>query len=194
MFRRPVGPRVLSSAPAFPSCSPLHDRSPRPVRRAPRCADSRLCRAFECPAARSRSDYGRTGVDAGWRWHRQDRGFDRTIGTSHRNPPGLAERNPVRHLHQQGGARDARTRRPTYRGCSRGDAVAGHLPFDRREDAAAACRTRRPAEQLHHHRYRRSVTPVEAVDPAKRSRREALAGETTRWADRPLEEPRAEPR
>ena len=83
-------------------------------------------------------------------------------------------RNPRRHLHQQGGARNARARRRADRR-RRGPAVDGHVPFDRRQDAAPPRRARRPQAELHHSRHRRSAAPAQA-DPAGREyRREALA-------------------
>ena len=48
-----------------------------------------------------------------------------------------------RHLHQQGGARDEGAHRRPDRRRGRGHAVAGHLPFHRRQDAAPPCRAGR---------------------------------------------------
>ena len=106
---------------------------------------------------------------------------------------GLAVRDPRRHLHQQGGARDARAGRPDRRRGGRGHALARHLPFDRRQDAAPPCRAGRAQEQFHHPRHRRPAAPAQAADRRRRHRREALAGAPARRADRPLEEQGLDP-
>ena len=75
----------------------------------------------------------------------------------------------------------------------RGHALARHLPFDRRPDAAPPCRAGRAQEQFHDPRHRRPAPPAEAADRRRRHRREALAGAPARRADRPLEEQGLDP-
>ena len=100
-----------------------------------------------------------------------------------------AARDPRRHLHQQGGARNARAGRAADRRRRR-PALAGHVPFDRRQDAAPPRRARRPEAELHHPRHRRSVASAQADPAGREHRRQALAGARAGGADRPLEEPR----
>ena len=72
----------------------------------------------------------------------------------------------------------------------RGHAVDGHVPLDRREDPAPACRAGRPQEQLHHPRRRRPDPPHQAAFRGREAGREALAGARVRRHPRRLEEPR----
>ena len=99
----------------------------------------------------------------------------------------------ARHLHQQGGARDEGPGRPHRRRGGRGHALARHLPFDRRQDAAPPRRAGRAQEQFHHPRHRRPAAADEAADPRRRHRREKMAGADARRDDRPLEEQGLDP-
>ena len=74
-----------------------------------------------------------------------------------------------------------------------GHALARHLPFDRREDAAPPCRTGRAQEQFHHPRHGRSAAADEAAHPRRRYRREEMAGADARRDDRSLEEQGLDP-
>ena len=76
-------------------------------------------------------------------------------------------RAPRRHLHQQGGARDARAAGTDDRPRRRGR-VARHLPCDRRAHPAPPCRAGRAEVELHHPRHRRPAPPAEAAHPGRR--------------------------
>ncbi len=144
-------------------------------------------------AARGGRGAGRAGADAGRRRHRQDQGADHPDRASAAHRPRPAERNPRRHLHQQGGARDEGAGGAAAGPDGRGDALARHLPRHRREAAAPPCRTGRAEVELHHPRHRRPGPAAEAADPGREHRREALAGADAGRADRRLEEPRLAP-
>ena len=106
-------------------------------------------------AARGGGDARRPGAGAGRRRHRQDARADHPHRAHPQPRPRAARRNPLRHLHQQGGARDEGAHRQDGRPGGRGHAVARHVPFDRRAHPAPSCRTRRPEVRFHHSRYRR---------------------------------------
>ena len=108
-------------------------------------------------------DAGRPGAGAGRRRHRQDAGADHPHRPHPRHRPGAAVRNPRRHLHQQGGARDEGPRRPDGRPGGRGHALARHLPRHRREDPAPPRRAGRAEERLHHPRRRRPDPAAQAA-------------------------------
>ena len=112
------------------------------------------------------------------------------------HPQGLAERDPRRHLHQQGGARDEGARV----GASSASAIEG-MPWlgtfhsIARQDAAPPRRAGRPAIATSP-----SSTPTtscalhEAADPAPPNLDEKRwPARHARRADRPLEEPRLDP-
>ena len=162
-------------------------------------ANSRVrARLFARPqpaAARGGADHRRAGAGPRRRRHRQDRGADRPARPPHRHPPRLAVRDPRRHLHQQGGARDARARR---RGSSarRSRACPGSAP---------SIRSRRKMLRRHAELVGLQsnftildtddqLRAAEAADQRRRPRREALAGAPARRADRPLEEQGLDPR
>ena len=90
--------------------------------------------------------------------------------------PRAAAGNSLRHLHQQGGARDEGARRQDGRPGGRGHAVARHLSFYRRAHPAPPCRTGRAEIRLHHSRHRRPDPPAQATHRRREHRREALAG------------------
>ena len=100
------------------------------------------------------------------------------------------ERNPRRHLHQQGRPRDEGPRRPPRRRRHRGHALARHLPLALRAHPAPPRRARRPEVELHHPRRRRPAPPAAPAHPGREHRREALAAAPPRQPDRRLEEPR----
>ncbi len=184
------GPRKPAMACSCPLCSLLHEGdSPRaPDPRAP------LSARPEPAAARGRADHRRTGAGARRRGHGQDRGPDRPARPSRLHPARLAVRDPRRHLHQQGGARDEGKGRPAGRRRGRGHALARHLPLRRGQDAQAPRRAGRPSVQLHHPRHRRPAAPAQAAHLGRRHRRETLAGAASRRPHRPLEESRLDPR
>ena len=150
-----------------------------------------LSRRAQSGAAAGGRDARRPGAGAGRRRHRQDPRAHRAHRPHPRHRPRPAGRNPRRHLHQQGGARDEAPRRRDRRPGGRGHAVARHLPFDRREDPAPPCRAGRAENRFHHSRCRRPDPAAEAAARSREHRREALAGARAGDADRRLEEPRA---
>ncbi len=117
---------------------------------------------------------GRSPAGAGWRRHRQDPRADHADRSPVDNRPCPHLADPGRHLHQQGGARDARPRgKPDRR--RRRRHVAGHLPCHRRARAAPPRRAGRSQEQLHHPRYRRPDAPDQAVAAGGEHRRQEMA-------------------
>ena len=131
------------------------------------------------------------GAGAGGRRHRQDPRPDHAAGPHPGHPARLAGADPVRHLHQQGGARDEGAHRRADRRRGRRHAVAGHLPFHRRQDAAPACRAGGAENQFHHSGHRRPAAADEAVGRSRRHRRKTLAGAHPGGDDRRLEKSRA---
>ena len=107
---------------------------------------------------------------------------------------GAAGRHPGRHLHQQGRARDEAPRRPHGRANCRGNAVAWHLPLDRREDFAAPRRAGRPEEQFHDSGRRRPDPADQNAPRSREARREKMACSGVRHDARRLEKPRADAR
>ena len=87
-----------------------------------------LSRRPEPGAARRRRGARRPGARPRRRRHRQDPGADGADRAPAQHRPGAAERDPRRHLHQQGGARDEGAHRPPRRPRHRGHALARHLP------------------------------------------------------------------
>ena len=132
-------------------------------------------RRAERGAAPGRDPRGRAAAGAGRRRHRQDARADHAHRPSadHRPRPALAD--PGRHLHQQGGARNARSRREPDRRRGRRH-VARHLPLDRRARAAPPCRAGRAEEQLHHPRHRRPDAADQAAAAGRGHRRQEMAG------------------
>ena len=174
-----------------------------PTRRLPRPAASRRGRAprwrrrtstTSIPnSAKAVESLDGAGAGAGRRRNRQDPGPDHPHRPYPQPRPGPAGRNPRRHLHQQGGARDEAARRRHGRPDCRGHAVAWHLPFDRRQDPAPARRTGRAEAGFHHSRHRRPDPAAEAAAAGRGHRRKALAGAGVGRTDRQLEEPRPDP-
>ncbi len=122
-------------------------RRPRPPaggwrhRRArPGGCDPAISRRPQSRAARGGGNAGRSGAGAGRRRHRQDARADLPHRPHSRYGPGAAGRNPLGHLHQQGGARDETAARPDARPGGRGHAVARHLSLHRRAHSAHPCR------------------------------------------------------
>ena len=161
-----------------------------PRARAGGCGRRALSRRAQPGAAAGGGDARRAGAGAGRRRHRQDPGADHAHRPHPRHRPGAAGRNPRRHLHQQGGARDEAARRRDGRRRGRGHAVARHLPLDRREDPAPPRRAGGAQARLHHPRRRRPDPADQAAARGREHRREALAGARAGDADRRLEEPR----
>ena len=157
-------------------------------------AGGELSRRPQSGAAARGRELGRAGAGARRRRHRQDARAHRAHRPYPRHRPRPAERDPRRHLHQQGGARDEAPRRGDRRRRGRGHAVARHLPLDRRENPAPPRRAGRPQARFHHPRRRRSDPAAEAAPRGREHRREALAGARAGDADRRLEEPRAHAR
>jgi len=145
-------------------------------------------------AARGGRDPRRPGPGARRRRHRQDPCADHPHRPYPLSRPRPALRHPRRHLHQQGGARNAHPHRHHGGPGGRRHAVARHLPLHRRQDPAPPCRDGRPQERLHHPGHRRPDPSPEAVDRGRGHRREALAGTRLRRHHGRLEEPRADPR
>ena len=152
-----------------------------------------LSRRAQRGAGAGRRRGRRAGAGAGRRRHRQDAGADDAAGAYPGDPPRLSRRAAGRHLHQQGGARDARAAggddRSRRRRC-----VARHLPCARRAHPAPSRRGGRAQIELHDPRHRRPAPPPEA-DPRRRQyRRAALAGAGAARGHRALEGSRADPR
>ena len=167
---------------------------PRAPWRRARRGSARLSARPEPRAAARRRDHRGSGAGAGRRRHRQDARADHPHRPYPGHRPRLAEPDPRRHLHQQGGARDEAAHRPAGRRGGRGHAVARHLPLDRRQAAAPPRRARRPAIRLHHSRHRRPGPADQAAHPGRGAGRQALAGAPVRADDRRLEEQGPRPR
>ena len=154
--------------------------------------DPAISRRPQSRAARGGGDAGWPGAGAGRRRHRQDPGADLPHRPYPEPGPGAAGRNPLGHLHQQGGARDEAAARPHARPGRRRHAVARHLSFHRRQNPAHPCRTGAAEVQFHRARRRRSGQAPEAAVAGREHRRQALAGADARRPDRRLEESRAD--
>ena len=158
------------------------------------CARRGLSGRSQPRTARGGRDPGRPGAGAGRRWNRQNPCPDNADRPHPQPRPRPAARNSVRHLHQQGGARDETARRPDGRPDRRGHALARHLPFDRRENPAPPCRNGRPEKQLHHSGHRRPDPRRQTAAGSREARRETMAGAGVRHAARRLEKPRPDAR
>ena len=173
--RHPSGRTVAPATRRNARARPRRDRGARA-----RAGGGALSRRPQSGAARGGRDARRPGAGAGRRRHRQDPRADHP----HRAHPVARRRaslgDPLRHLHQQGGARDEAARRRDGRADRRGHAVARHLPLDRREDPAPPRRTGRAEARLHHPGHRRPDPPAEADARGGEHRREALAGARAR--------------
>ena len=150
-------------------------------------------RGAERGAAPGGHPRGRPAAGAGRRRHRQDPRADHADRPSvdHRPRPAVAD--PGRHLHQQGGARDARPGRQPDRRRGRRH-VARHLPRHRRAHPAPPCRAGRPEEQFHHPRHRRPDAPDQAAAAGRGHRRQEMAGARAVRHHPALEGPRAHAR
>ena len=113
---------------------------------------------------------------------RQDAGPDRPHRPSHRHRPRQAARDSGGHLHQQGGARNARARRRPDRR-RRGHAVDGHVPFHRRQGPAPSRRAGRASSRISP-----SSTPtIRSASSSRSCRRRTSttsAGRRARWRAR----------
>ena len=150
-------------------------------------------RGAERGAAPGRHPRGRAVAGAGRRRHRQDPRADHPHRSpfDHRPRPHLAD--SCSHLHQQGGARNARPRRQPHRRRGRRH-VAGHVPRHRRARAAPPCRVGGAEEQFHHPRHRRPDAADQAAAAGRGHRRQEMAGPHTLRHHPALEGPRAHPR
>ncbi len=174
-------------------------RRPRPPargwrhRRACACGrDPAISGRPQCRAARGGGDAGRAGAGAGGGRHRQDPRADLPHRPHPQPGPRPSRRDPVGHLHQQGGARDEAAARPDAGPRRRRHAVARDLSFHRRTDSAHPCRTGAAEIQFHRARCRRPGPAVEAAVAGREHRRQALAGAHAGRPDRRLEESRAD--
>ena len=150
-----------------------------------------LPRRAQPGAARGGRGARRAGADAGRRRHRQDQGADRADRAYPAHGPGAAERDPRRHLHQQGRARDEAPRRPAASASAvEGMPWLGTFHSLSTQHPAPPRRTGRAEVELHHPRHRRPAAAAEAADPGRGHRRQALAAAAARQPDRRLEEPR----
>ena len=145
-------------------------------------------------AAAGGGDAGGSGAGARRRGHRQDPRADDAHRPHPRHRTRARRRHPGGHLHQQGRAGNETARRRHGRADRGGHALAGHVPFDRREDSPPPCRVGRPEARLHHPRPGRSDPPAQAAVGSGEHRREAMARARARGPHRQLEEPRAHPR
>ena len=175
MMAEPKRHRTCRSASSQPAAGGIAARA---LARAP----AALSRRAQPGAARGGGDAGRAGAGAGRRRNRENARADDPHRPHPQPGPGAAERNPGRHLHQQGRARDEGPRRPDGRPGGRGHALARHLPLDRRENPAPPRRDGRPEVELHHPRRRRPDPPDQAAAGSREARREALAGARLRHA------------
>ena len=146
-----------SRRPRPPACGGWHRRA-RAGGRGPA-----ISRRPQSRAARGGGNAGRTGSGAGRGRHRQDPRADLPHRPHPQPGPRPARRNPLGHLHQQGGARDEAAARPDARPGRRGHAVARHLSFDRRPHPAHPCRTGAAEIQFHRARCRRPDPAAEAA-------------------------------
>ena len=168
-----AGPRALARARALPR------------------GRSRLSARAERRTARSRAGARRPGPGAGRRRHRQDARAHHPPRPYPRHPPRLAQPDPGRDLHQQGGARNEGAHRRPHRRHRRRHAMAGHVPFHRRAHPAPPCRAGRAEIELHHPGSGRSAAPDQTGDRGGEHRREALARAHAGDVHRRLEESRA---
>ena len=154
-----------------------------------RCRSHSLSRRPQRQAARGRRGDRGAAPGAGRGRHRQDAGIDyqarpyRDVGAR------LAEPDPRRDLHQQGGARDARQGRRTDRRCGR-RTVDRHLSRAGGTYPAAARGSGGTSPGLHHPRRRRSDPAGQVPRGSSRYRFESLAGAVPACRDRPFQEPR----
>ncbi len=166
---------------------------PPPATSAPPDRATHLDRLNEAQR-RGRRGGRRAGAGAGRRRHRQDPGADDAARPYPGDRAAPSRRDPRRHLHQQGGARDARAARGDDRRAP--PRASGSAPSTRSPRAScAATPSGRAQVELHDPRHRRPDPPAEA-DP----RRPPNIDER-RWparvllgAHRALEGPRPHPR
>ena len=179
-------PPIRSKSPTIP---PRLDPQPAAARRRAHGPS----RGAERGAAAGGYPPGRPAAGAGRRRHRQDARADHPHRPPFDHRPRPAVADPCRHLHQQGGARDARPRRQPDRRRGRRH-VARHLPCHRRARAAPPCRAGRAEEQLHHPRHRRPDAADQAAAAGRGHRRQEMAGPRAVRHHPALEGPRADAR
>ena len=163
---------------------------------APEEALPAYAQGLNSPAATSGADHRRAGADAGRGGHRQDRGAHRAAGTS-RPQRGCAWPSEILCVtFTNKAAREMRDRVGRADRRQRSRACRGSAPSIR---SAPRCCAAMPSWSG----CRSNYTIIDTDDQlrllkqlihARRSRREALARAPARRADRPLEEPRAQPR
>ena len=148
----------------------------------------RLFRRSEPRATCGGGGGGRPGAGAGRRRHRQDAGADHAAGAHPRHRPRQAMGAAGCHLHQQGGARDARADHPPGRVGRRRPSLARHLPLGRRTDSPPPRRAGRAEVELHHPGCRRPGAAAETADRGGEHRRQALDAAPPVRPNRPVEE------
>ena len=133
-----------------------------------------LSRRPQRPAARGGGGDRGASIGPRRRRHRQDPGIDHQARPYRGIRPGVAEPDPRGDLHQQGGARDARSRRRADRRCGRW-AVDRHLPRSGGTHAQTARGGGGAPPGLHHPRRRRPDPPGQVSGRGCQHRFEPLA-------------------
>ena len=143
---------------------------------------------------RGGGDSGRARAGFGRRRNRKNPCAYNTHSAHFQSGPRAAGGNSRGHLHQQGGARDEAARRPDGRPNCRGNAVAWHVPLDRRENFAAPRGNGRFEVEFHDSRRRRPDPRDQTAPRSREARREKMACSGVRHVARRLEKPRADAR